>query len=386
MRKYVYNTLIFIFILMGCSNKKNRIDIKEIDISNVKETANLTERDLIEDIQLIQLEMTENSMLSDIKHIKMSHDRIFICDVDNDAFLFDRIGKFRAKIGKAGRGPEEYGSIHSIFIDRDKEVFGIVDYHNILYYDKDGNFIEKKEIRKTVVDSPYDVEVYAGKILVLNMLCDKNQYNVMIDDLYDDAINFTFYQPMINNRFSRQSIAGNAFAVNLASVVPDGIVYTHLFTDTVYLFDGNEIYPKYLIKEGDNKLDKELISNYNKELAPYCSPFDLGKYKENVGIWIFHETDTHILIDGNTLYDKVSERCIKLSRVNSKEHYFGLFLIRCPEIYDNYFVGHYDYKHFKSMKENETKWDPMLVSRIENIETEVNPMIIMYKFKEIIEE
>lgn len=120
--------IILIFFSLNCigpnaKQKNERLknpQIETIDLNGQLEskTSEHTLSEAIETLDLVPLEMTKSSLISDIKNIIITTKYIFILDNKIGICRFDRTGKYLNKIGKRGEGPGEYQYIESIQVDK----------------------------------------------------------------------------------------------------------------------------------------------------------------------------------------------------------------------------------------------------------------------------
>ncbi|MCD8165404.1 MAG: 6-bladed beta-propeller, partial [Bacteroides sp.] len=105
------NYLLFILLLIGCQKETaNDVTIQSITIDPDKTLPKLDLSVHIDQIiDIIALETSDECLLSQIKKIVVHKDRIYVSDqVNPGVFIFDRNGKFIAKIGSQGSGPDEF--------------------------------------------------------------------------------------------------------------------------------------------------------------------------------------------------------------------------------------------------------------------------------------
>lgn len=143
--------LIGILFLMGCSsNKKQSVQseiqdgISVIDLSgDLSKVSSLSLSDAAAKIEIVPLEVTDESMLGSIYHLDITDQDIWVHQYkDNYIYRFSRTGKFLNKIGKIGQGPEEYIRIHDFFVDdNSKELYlQTTTPAGLKVYDYDGKF------------------------------------------------------------------------------------------------------------------------------------------------------------------------------------------------------------------------------------------------------
>lgn len=67
-------------------------------------------------IHMVQLEMKDECVVSDVKRIIDTDGKVFVLTSDNEIFCFDRsTGKYLCTIGSVGEGPGEYVDATDIF-------------------------------------------------------------------------------------------------------------------------------------------------------------------------------------------------------------------------------------------------------------------------------
>ena len=100
--------------------------------------------DLSEWSKELQLETSENSLLSTVRDVKLYENHLFVADI-NKILIFDLEGKLVDKISNQGDGPGEYNGIVTFAIDPKSGYIYIASDSRILIYDKFFNF--KKEVK-----------------------------------------------------------------------------------------------------------------------------------------------------------------------------------------------------------------------------------------------
>ena len=146
--------------------------------------------------RIIPLETTDESLMGDIKRIKVYDDTYFILDSRNVIFRFDKDGKYLSKIARQGRGRGEYLDIRSIDVFED-EVYVLSSFEKkILTYSFDGEFL-----REIGLDEQYfDMAVEDSYILLFSNNCNNSFKNYVkisrngeILDSWDDFITNTSF-------------------------------------------------------------------------------------------------------------------------------------------------------------------------------------------------
>lgn len=125
--------LIGILSIIGCSsNKKQSVQneiqdcMSVINLSgDISKVSSLFLSDAAAKVEVVPLEVTDESMLGDISHLHVTDQDIWVHQYkDSYIYRFSRTGKFLNKVGKIGQGPEEYIRIHDFFVDdNSKELY-----------------------------------------------------------------------------------------------------------------------------------------------------------------------------------------------------------------------------------------------------------------------
>lgn len=109
-----------------------------IDINSPK--VKLTNQ--IESIEILGLEETEASLLSDISEIFVYQDKLlFHHKKSGDIFIFNDKGKFINRINRSGKGPEEYIQITDMWLEGDTIAIHHRASRLVKKYDFQGNFM-----------------------------------------------------------------------------------------------------------------------------------------------------------------------------------------------------------------------------------------------------
>ena len=157
--------------------------------------------DNVSEYGILQLETTEESLLSNILKIRVYNDRIFILSGLSDSRLlaFDKDGKFITEVGRRGRGPAEYVKLHNFEIDPTGGELLLLDKagKKILIHGLDGAFRREVEIPSGPecagrLPNGNFVLSYVGSQLKFNdyhviSICDKN--GKMLEQHMENKIN-----------------------------------------------------------------------------------------------------------------------------------------------------------------------------------------------------
>ena len=137
MEKYVVSNkqivmksiLLLIITLLGCSSnmKQEPISKSGIPVINLSEDVSTVPSLLLsesaEKLEIVPLEMTDQSMLGEIRRIQVTEHDIWSHDFNKFyIYRFSRTGKFLNRIGSIGQAPGEYVNFSTFLVDEYKKV------------------------------------------------------------------------------------------------------------------------------------------------------------------------------------------------------------------------------------------------------------------------
>lgn len=145
--------IVLALILISCGERTDQINDLSFDSErafvsykidlNGKE-AKLAE--LVEHIEVIRLEDTEESLLGGIGHLnKYEGQYVFRSGKDGDIYFFSENGQYLRKINRFGSGPEEYEYVNDFWINKDMLNL-YVRNQAIKRYDMQGNYISSTKV------------------------------------------------------------------------------------------------------------------------------------------------------------------------------------------------------------------------------------------------
>ena len=145
-----YSLLFLLILFISCNQQKSGNVFETIEIDLDDKELICSESAAFDSCSIVQLEVTENSLLGDIAKVVCIKDRIYILSMmDPTLFIFDKSGKFISKLN-TGKGPGEIIFVSDIVVHNDTLLI-LDNYRVIKSYDLDGNYIEEK----MKLDSPY---------------------------------------------------------------------------------------------------------------------------------------------------------------------------------------------------------------------------------------
>ena len=285
--------LLLIITLLGCSSnmKQEPISKSGIPVINLSEDVSTVPSLLLsesaEKLEIVSLEMTDQSMLGEIRRIQVTDHNIWI-DHGREFYIyrFSRSGKFLNKIGSIGQGPGEYTTYSTFLVDEDKkEVYIIANTNGVLAYDFEGNFKRKIVDIQTILQlfsSVYDQYIlnnqkfFATQNFALYRPIDKDSLWSFVS-LGDDFQKKKYFKNpahvgkeelIIANRANMDRMV-NYWMEYLTSVdtYNDQLTLKYPDTDTIYCYDDatNQLLPQYAIFTDEEKGDYEATHLWFKD-------------------------------------------------------------------------------------------------------------------------
>ena len=288
-----YILLLLVITLLGCSSNKkqemtSKLKIPVINLSkNVSSVPSLLLSEVAEKLEIVPLEMTDESVLSDITEMQVTDHNIWI-DHGREFYIyrFSRTGKFLNRIGSIGQGPGEYVNYLTFLVDEDKkEVYIFSTNNGVLVYDFEGRFKKKISDFQNMVgmfSSIYkqyilnDHKFFAIQNFGLYRSVDKDSLwsFVSLDDnfqkkkLFKNPVHVGKEEQIIANRANMDRMV-NYWMEYLTSVdtYNDQLTLKYPDTDTIYCYDDatNQLLPQYAIFTDEEKGDYEATHLWFKD-------------------------------------------------------------------------------------------------------------------------
>ena len=285
--------LLLIITLLGCSSNKKQEPISKsgVPVINLSEDVSTVPSLLLseaaEKLEIVPLEMTDESVLSDITEMQVTDHNIWI-DHGREFYIyrFSRTGKFLNKIGSIGQGPGEYTTYSTFLVDEDKkEVYIIANTNGVLAYDFEGNFKRKIvdiQMILQLFSSPYDQYIlnnqkfFATQNFGLYRPIDKDSLWSFVS-LGDDFQKKKYFKNPAHVGKEELIIANRANMDRMVNYWREYLTSMDTYngqltlkypdTDTIYCYDDatNQLLPQYAIFTDEEKGDYEATHLWFKD-------------------------------------------------------------------------------------------------------------------------
>ena len=425
--------------LLGCSGNKKENTLQDeegtpvINLSsdNVSKVALLPLSEAAAKVEIVSLEVTDESLIGEITKMKVTDSDIWVKHYkDNHVLRFSRSGKFLNKVGKVGQGPEEYIRMADFFVDENtKEVYIQTTIVGVKVYDYEGNY--KRTAAKTSPDDVFmtmyfQFALYDNKFFIAQNLAFINKPTpkdsvwsfAWVDRTYQKKKRFKNpahigrEEEIMKNGINFQQFV-NYWLEPFTSIDTYGNQLTLKYpdTDTIYRYDSpaNELVPQYIISTHEEKGDYGATHVWFRERSAfdYFSIYSYYPSKDNIYL---------LCSKGETIYTycygkqtgkvKVKERKSEIT-----ERMLGNHTLRRLEgakyfILDNDLCGgsfHVDYRSqgkywidvlipnsednwidIDEMRTSDVKDESLkakFIHTLENVEEESNPILVIATLK-----
>ena len=378
MKKNIYTTLtkyllLILLIITSCTTGSKKLTSKAVfndsiiaqiylekDIAQDKK---ISMDSLIECMDYITPEFTNESMLSKYDKILFSEEYLFILEnnVNNKAvFIFDLDGKYISKVNSIGQGPGEYSEISDFYYDDKNALIGVLSNSQILRYNLNGEFQDKVNLRKYLISeiAYNNGSIYAYSNSLSNV---EDGYSLIV---FDEDFNPIYTDYPLNKKlinfpltFNKRTLSNNQ----------KNVFFNAINNDTIYSVHSDYMDAKYIMNFGEYKFPdsnfKELLEDGEKAIDKLNMLYD-SKYIL-FGIQDYHVTDKYLYINflKNTMifhsfYSFDTQKSMTFSSSSQNLYPLNVFPVKVISgSYDNNFYmtldnGFIEHIKFKEEQEN----------------------------------
>lgn len=297
--------IVFLSFFVSCTgNKKMESSICTndslyiIDVDNIAKEDSINYSSYFKSIKPIILETNENCLIGNVNTVRVVDEFIVVTDLEKSGgvFVFDKLGHFIHKIGKAGQGPGEYTDIADSSVDFVRKEIYLYDYYEnkVHKYDiKTGNFIGSISLE---VDNPksFFIQYLDGRIYASAVPYPQNKESFLLQEF--DAVSGerigSFLKASDYNKgwnYLRYTQNGGFYYPNENG----NFKYAQMFMDTIISLEKGIAKPFLVVKaknwitsddidgliEAEDKNDSELFDQilYRRNISyGICEYFEVG--------------------------------------------------------------------------------------------------------------
>lgn len=396
--------IIFIFLYLGCSSKKEHNSnfsieqIEQLKLGNVKpinildknklvlnfnhflNEKEISINELVDSIKFIPLQTTEESLIAEVNKLICTDHYYFILDSDigKNVLIFSNKGVFIKKI-PTGQGPEEIYNPGDIAIDEEQNHLIVYNRKGLSFYDYKGNFIKRELL-------PFNFKNFRiipnGFLFIIvpnqnNHLEKLSKMQVLITDR-----NFRIISTGLPFHYSENLNYG---ITDYTSSFMNDTNFSFKFSNKIYQYvDTLSIQEKYQLDFSDKELPNKYLEMSDKEVLNTLKNNDFYYFMGN-----YIKNDTHEYF---TLYnrynkmtyqtfifrDKVSGKLIGGNKISLNDNipFFSFPLTA----YKNEFIGAISPQSINYyLSENEEKWKNNAL--FDQVDSDSNPILVKYNLK-----
>lgn len=393
MKNYLIAILLLTLFVLACNNANDKIhfsaDIKDssevIDVSNALSNGTYSIESFIDSIKIIKLEDNYLSIISDIRQVVTTSDKIYVLDgmKNGSVALFNIDGSFVRRL-PIGAAPHEISLAERIFWNQDDSILYVYDQgtRRIVKYTSEGDFVSYDQESILFVD----FAALDGKYVLCNLGFQNSlgQYTIIVKD----SINYDY------------NILGsgweNSISLPYIQCTERECLLTKEADSFIYCYDGQRIYKRYNIVDSNSDFDIAMYENPEEMVdALPSNVFVFDRY--------FMETQDFQIFDlvckSKTAYSTFLRKRTSASvlAIDYGKSIFNAFEY-CPKIgvhnyQDNIFnaVVTYESLHGKCFGSDEPRWDGSnmngLISdadmeKLKAVTPDDNPIIVFFKLKD----
>lgn len=294
-----------IVVLFGVACKSKSVQNRETHLGtgecmtiNIPKAIDFNGREMLDSLQLVKLEATENSLLGHVSKLKIYKDRIYVLDrrFAKTLFIFDLNGKFIKKIQNQGRGPREFISIMNFDIAYLRDELLIMDNfgHKFGFFDLEGNYLR---------ETYSSIEVLDAALLpdgcIVHAKSESSFWKNGRPKGHDKIYYMSGDGRILKTTFSYNDNADINYIINYVLFSsPDGrISYAPRFLDTIYDLTYDKITPRYALSfPKERRIPLEILQNSSKKeietLVKGGKDCFLGEHLES-DHYLYLETNFH---------------------------------------------------------------------------------------------
>ena len=302
--KHTFIRLLVLFcagiLVVSCREQKKSAptgaDVKEVTFKEAPKDFLIASS--FKNIHMIQLEATEESLISDIKRVVDVDGKVYVLTRTNEIYCFDRAtGKYIRTIGRLGEGPGEYVSAMDICYDEKEKCICVVDYYKgaIHNYSLDGRFLGDRQLEKDTAEG-VNLTVYAdcapdgNMLLSLCMPPQKPSRDYVYMMLRPDGTStgVDVFSP-VRSKIAQVEVSRHPIAKS-----EDGLRFFKFMNDTIFTLSGDEVVPFCKLNLGRKMIPKDVLA----KMGPY-EDVNAGKlYQSGYSLPLFelYEDKNYILV------------------------------------------------------------------------------------------
>ncbi|WP_085537480.1 6-bladed beta-propeller [Massilibacteroides vaginae] len=365
-------------LFIGCQEQRKQSGIETIEVHLNKNEIRTSA--IFSDVELIQLETNDNSLLSNISKSYLGDDHLFIKS-SHELFLFNKTGEFVLKISDMGNGPNEYTRLSDFDVDETMKEIHILDkaQKKVLVYNYRGECLRSFPFDfwaiKLIMGENEKTYLYSG-----NEDSPSNKYkiNVATASSFGDRL---FQIDSRKKGYLHVNSAQNFYWRNGA------IYFYEAFNDTIYSL--TEGVPQYYINY-DQAISSSFFDRDFQNIMSFFQEFNKEGFVNSTHNAF--ESDNNLFFScfhGGTkyfnVYDKNSKTCFSYNNIIEDQLFRDYEIPFVDDDFEFWINRENEITYYipaQRIKENlDNLQDQKLRETISSINDDDNPVIIYCKIK-----
>lgn len=379
--------LLFPLFLVRCSSSNDELvldcsesEVQHINLNEIIDNKICVLEDLVDKVRIVPLETNEQSLIHEpVSKILYTEKRLYIQDgyQMSGVICFDKQGRFINRL-KQGNGPGEVPYITDIAYDSKNEQIVVLNNPFLFFYDMDLNYIKSKQLS----DGVYGLSVLNDGYLFIRGLHYKRDHNDMDNYIFEVTdTNFISKKFFIRNLTNYPRLATTIDLGDKKMISIPG-------SDTIYSYSNGVLKKEYVLEYKGKKVvsfDDYIVDSQNaKRDIQIPGVYFIGRFEETDNYQVFYLEEDNIeyrafrnkkngRILGGCAFQWDSEELLATYYIS--DTYRDTIVSLCwPEVYPK-----------GSLKSNKYISDEDR-QKLENLDDEDNPFMILYTLKDFDDE
>lgn len=247
--------IFFILMLPSMNYGQKKANTISLDIeSNMKkmEIVNLSQFNA--DIRYVPFSSKGDAYFTPID-FDISNNSIVVTNLRKDCFLFNSEGEFISRIGKIGRGPEEYQYLNLMGFNSNNKIY-IQSQYDLLEYNKDGSFV-KKYSKCFLINNIFNLYngFFINDSLILGHVSNTTgqiEYKALIVNKNGGVKSYSKNYLLFNSKF--KGVDGMEGQQTHYYKFNNSVYYKEFYNDTLFMLNEKyDLVPKYSFNFGKFK-------------------------------------------------------------------------------------------------------------------------------------
>jgi hypothetical protein len=337
----------------------------------------------IDYVEFIPLQTNDESLIGDITQICFNNNKYYIHDRQQHKILiFDSTGKYVFGIDKKGNGPCEYSDIESMYVDDSGiKIIPASNPTKIIKYNHNNPNCEEIEIKSNMVGDKF-ISFNNGYLFYqANGAYNSDDRYILFSTDKDGNVQNKWLPsyPYVPYEMNRE----------VFKVFNDTILFCMPLDNKLYQISSNgDISVRYVFDFGKHNMPESVkkiywdgdLQSFQKQSEGYVR--ELDSWFETQQILLFSYMNTNMGTPFFALYTKNNEEL----KIFNPDDFIKIAVLTPLTIVNDTFLSYLDipkfgFDKYPQYKEQIKEYYPKLISIIDTLSDDANPVLIKYKFK-----